>query len=291
MNKAQIEAYSLYYLTVNFAKLSFLIAKIHERAPAFGTDKKLSVLDFGCGPGSGLAACLYGDLNIESLYALDASDACLSFTKKLLNSINPEVGLKLCRSTDEFADKKFDLIIAANVLTELSDQERKQLTDKLISLLADKGILLLLEPAQLSTTRKLMSARAQILNSNPQLSVIFPCSIQDSCPMLPKADDWCHGILPSGFWAPSTLIRELDLLLSFNKHRLKYATFIFQRTERVNMPFSVTIKTAGKVKHAEICGENGLQNIKPSQIDDTQARRDLKASDNYRAISNSLLKM
>ncbi len=38
--------------------------------------------------------------------------------------------------------------------------------------------------------------------------------------------DWCHGTVE---WQQPRLNAHLDDLLSFNKHRIKYSAFIFQR--------------------------------------------------------------
>ena len=45
--------------------------------------------------------------------------------------------------------------------------------------------------------------------------------------MLASSDiDWCHGTIE---WSQPRLNAHLDDLLSFNKHRIKYSAFIFQR--------------------------------------------------------------
>lgn len=38
--------------------------------------------------------------------------------------------------------------------------------------------------------------------------------------------DWCHGTIE---WHQPRLNAQLDGLLSFNKHRIKYSAFLFQR--------------------------------------------------------------
>jgi hypothetical protein len=40
-----------------------------------------------------------------------------------------------------------------------------------------------------------------------------------------SATDWCHGTLE---WEQPPLHRQLDQLLGFNKHRIKFSCFIFQ---------------------------------------------------------------
>jgi hypothetical protein len=126
----------------------------------------------------------------------------------------------------------FDLIIAANVLNELSTASSNELLESLVNRLADNGILLLLEPALLAPTRSLMASRDFLIAQHSELVPIFPCTHRRQCPMRAQSKhDWCHGSLEGSGrdFASSQLVRQIDSLLGFNKHRIKYSAIILQR--------------------------------------------------------------
>jgi hypothetical protein len=73
----------------------------------------------------------------------------------------------------------------------------------------------------------LMRMRDHILSQFAGLAPVFPCLHATPCPMLQQSStDWCHGVLE---WQQPRLHAQLDDLLGFNKHRIKYAGFVFQR--------------------------------------------------------------
>jgi hypothetical protein len=122
---------------------------------------------------------------------------------------------------------QFDLIIAANVLAEMEEIEARAIVEWSTAHLAPSGVLLLLEPGQQRHTRRLMQLRDHIRATHSEITPIFPCLRADPCPMLTASEtDWCHDSME--FRQPK-LNAQLDDLLGFNKHRLKYSGFVFQR--------------------------------------------------------------
>jgi hypothetical protein len=70
-----------------------------------------------------------------------------------------------------------------------------------------------------------MELRNLVLSELSSFAPIFPCTRSDDCPMLSTSEsDWCHGTLR---WERPRLVRQLDELLGFNKHRIKYSGFVF----------------------------------------------------------------
>lgn len=125
------------------------------------------------------------------------------------------------------AEEKHDLVIAANVLAELNTHESQSLLDSLAHIVSPGGYLLLLEPGQQQHTRQLMRLRDRVISEHSSLIPQFPCLRADSCPMLSDSTtDWCHDTLE---WRQPPLKAQFDHLLGFNKHRIKYAAFLFQR--------------------------------------------------------------
>ncbi len=217
--EVEAKAYALYYLPINAAKIELLLP-ILEDLPS-----PLRVLDFGCGPATAsLALVLQSNLPIK-LTCVDSSPHMRDVAKTLLSA--PQVRGRLTELSilSDIPDEKYDLIVASNVLAELDEAQQSKTIDTFLAHLAPRGSLLLMEPGQQEHTRRLMAIRDRILRERPDLSPLFPCHRRDDCPMLTSsADDWCHGTIE---WQQPPLSRQLDRLLGFNKHRIKYSAFVF----------------------------------------------------------------
>lgn len=217
------EAYALYYTAINAAKILNLVPLLH-------LPENLSVLDIGCGPGTAGLALLSVLQQRFKLTCVETSHAMRVVAERLLNAWQAPHPLAHCTMLSSLHDSTqtdYDLIIAANVLAELHEQEAHVLLEKLVLRIRPNGYLLLLEPGQQRHTRRLMAIRDHILSAHTDLVPTFPCLRNDPCPMLQTSDtDWCHDTLE---WQQPRLNRQFDDLLSFNKHRIKYSGFVFQR--------------------------------------------------------------
>jgi ribosomal protein RSM22 (predicted rRNA methylase) len=221
-------AYALYYTPINAAKLIHCLPLLHVN------HRPLRVLDLGCGPGTaGLAlrACLTMPI---ALTCVEHSSHMRTLARQLLSScrnIPPLEGLTIHSSLREIratlaTDNYFDLVIAANVFAELEYNQAVETLDTLAQLVATDGTLVLLEPGQPHHTRRLMALRDRVTTNHQRLTPVFPCLRADPCPMLAQSSsDWCHGVLE---WQQPPLHRQLDQLLGFNKHRIKFSCFIFR---------------------------------------------------------------
>lgn len=223
-NARAAQAYALYYTPINAAKIIHLLPQLSF------SGEEISVLDVGCGPGTvGLA--LLSALN-HSL-KLTCVESCTEMRKaaeNLLRAWQPDLKLSalsvVASLTAIEPTASFDLVVAANILAELSEQNAQRYLTALANAVAPGGFLLLIEPGQLTHTRRLMQLRDHLAQEQPQLTPVFPCLRADSCPMLASSQtDWCHGELE---WYQPRLHAQLDRLLSFNKHRIKFSSFIFQ---------------------------------------------------------------
>ncbi len=248
-SQKSLEAYMLYFLPINFYKLSELIKR--TKLPK---DRIHKVLDFGCGPGSGgLAASDYFGKN-AALHLYDLSDRATQMAQNLIENYCPGVKCKIENSN--WKKEKFDLIIAANAINEIKEEDKKAVLDDLVSSLSDNGVLLILEPALKVKTKLAMQTRDYILSTDENLCVLFPCTHNLPCPMLiDTEDDWCHGSMS---WQSCKLIRQIDKLTGFNKHRLKYSAFIFQKGIQSVTGFRIVdIPRKDKTGFsARLCGED-----------------------------------
>jgi len=221
---AAAQAYALYYLSINAAKLAHLFERM--KLP-----ERVRVLDFGSGPGTtGMALLSTLPIHLE-LHCIEASRWMREAAQQLLPTFKGTgelLSLTQTSSLEVAAPGQFDLVVAANVLAELKTEDRARLRRALIERVAPDGYLVLVEPGQPHHTRHLMTERNAIISESGGMAPIYPCLRSDDCPMLREStEDWCHATIN---WNRGQLARQLDDLLGFNKHRVKFSAFVFQRT-------------------------------------------------------------
>lgn len=246
------QAYSLYYAPINAAKVIHLLPQL-----SFNTEE-VRVLDVGCGPGTVGLALLAASHHSLHLTCVESSSEMRATATKLLQAWAPPSTLRALSIIDSLSSldprASFDLIVAANVLAELPESEAQRHLATLSTLMRPGGYLLLIEPGQRAHTRRLMQLRDQLVRTQPQLTPLFPCLRGDLCPMLKASEnDWCHGELE---WSQPRLHRQLDKLLQFNKHRIKFSSFLFQNGGQLRSGMRVLTpprKTSRGVE-ALICG-------------------------------------
>jgi ribosomal protein RSM22 (predicted rRNA methylase) len=260
-------AYALYFLPINFAKLCFLLRRsllTPDQAPS----KPLTILDFGCGPGTGALAALATLAYPLDITVLDKEDAMRDLALKLVSAYGaklsqPEANrlaaLKATSTLD--TNSSYDLIIAANVFNELEPGAADSTVRALAKNLTETGTLLLLEPALPAPTRALMKMRNSLLASFPMLSPVFPCTHRAPCPMLKATkEDWCHGTLEGAGkdFEDFKLVTQLDELLGFNKHRVKYSASILKKGSTTPKGYRVITDAEKTHRGTEIalCGED-----------------------------------
>ncbi len=277
------EAYALYYLPINAAKVCSLLSEVSLPSEA-------RILDFGCGPGTGALAALAATTSRLAIECVENSAAMRKVASRLVPSWPDAARLSSFQLRDTFTatpSKPFDLIIAANVFAELAENEGAALLKSLIQSLAPKGYLLLVEPGQLAHTRRLMRLRDTLLHSFKGLTPLFPCCREDACPMLANSEtDWCHGTI---HWERPALISQLDKLLSFNKHRIKYSGFVFQKDGILRSGYRVVLPSV-KSRLGVSTGLCGLSYSGPVLIrkrDRTPETRPLEKADIFELVTLS----
>jgi SAM-dependent methyltransferase len=218
------EAYALYYSVINAAKIVHLLPLLPF------SSQEISVLDVGCGPGTAGLALLSALPHSLKLTCVENSPAMRAVAERLLSQYTGQGSLshlKILPSLPHDSKDLHDLVIAAHVLAELDTEKGERTIHQLAQRVGPGGYLLIIEPGQQLHTRRLMHLRDSVLASDSELAPLFPCLRSDSCPMLPASPtDWCHGSIE---WRQPRLNAHLDDVLSFNKHRIKYSAFLFQR--------------------------------------------------------------
>jgi SAM-dependent methyltransferase len=94
---------------------------------------------------------------------------------------------------------QFDLVVAAHLLNELGTSLDVTARAALVfswgrELLAEQGLIVLLEPALRETSRELLEVRDRLVSAG--FFVVAPCLWQGPCPALARERDWCHDSAP-----------------------------------------------------------------------------------------------
>ena len=211
--------------------------------------RAIRVLDLGSGPAP--ASCSLADLaqgrgeqNMAFEFCLcDSSGDALSLGKKILEAAyakNASVETRVCNLENIFQPKngaafldgkKFDFIIASHSLNELWKGQKKRgkkiaaLLKNLSACLDDGGLMLLMEPALLATSRALIEARDSLIASG--LKVASPCLQSASpCPALENPNATCHAQFD---WEMPQIVADLAALAGLNRADVKMTYFIFER--------------------------------------------------------------
>ncbi len=277
-------AYLNYFLPVNLSKIQVLL---HEM-PVEQAHDTFSVLDLGCGPGTGALAVLdwwsqrHSDSAL-SVVAVDRSPTALHQAEHLWRQYcrtaeMTGTSLRTCEASlerdawlkDVGPRAPFDLIILANCLNELHAdatdpiEGRTRLVTAMLALLAPHGTMMIVEPALRETSRALHQVRDRLLQEK-RCTIYSPCLHENNCPALTKPDDWCHEERP---WEPPAIIQEIDEAVGFIKDALKFSYLLLRRDGKtivdrrpdVYRMVSELRELKGE-KRVWLCNEQGRQEV------------------------------
>ncbi len=228
-------AYQLYYMTANLLKIYIPLNDI-ARSGFFHDKKHIRVLDIGSGTGTmilGLLAWLeqQNETAIQeiSITATDHSGGALQELQRHLlqyRNLHIETLVHDLHATLH-SEKKYDLVIAGNVLNELTEDSRKHLPKFLTGFLEPDGYVICIEPALKNTSRVLLECRdAWIADGG---FVYSPCFTRKPCPALNHPDDWCHHDVP---WNRPPFIEYIDESVGLIKKSLKFTYMVLSRTDK-----------------------------------------------------------
>jgi ribosomal protein RSM22 (predicted rRNA methylase) len=305
---AHAAAYLSYFLPVNLSKIQVLLDELpNDFLETAG--RPMSVLDLGCGPGTGSLALLDwlwyrnpdGAKGV-SVLAADSSNESLQDAEKLWEAYCREVEISGARlrcvegnlehplkgdlGKQILRGGPYDLIIMANCLNELfptaSDPpaERAAVVGQLLPFLAPHGTIMIVEPALRQTARALHQMRDHLLKQ-ALCTVYSPCLHEQACPALDHPDDWCHEERP---WQTPPAIAALDREVGFIKDALKFSYLLLRTDGRTIVPRSPqTFRVVSELrelkgeKRAWLCNETGRPEV---------GRLDRKASPQNEALDS-----
>ena len=249
ISELHTRAYALYHGQLSFFKFALLFERCGIKTPS-------SILDFGCGPGSGAAAALA----ITSMHAevtlLDRAGPMLESAAALINRLcDSTIPAKVSsESLNTLSAQRFDIICAGNVLSEMPPYEALECCMNLFDLLSEQGTLCILEPGTPRATQQLMETRDSMLKVSRDVQIVYPCTHHDDCPMRALPSEWCHTWQ---HWERPTTIEQLDELTGFNKHRIKFFPLVLKRGTQERGDYRV-VKEAVRIPaghRAWLCGK------------------------------------
>jgi SAM-dependent methyltransferase len=226
-----------FFLSRDLLKLHGPVAELAS-VSAFPQRQRLRVLDLGAGVGAtslGLSRSLraLGLCERLELIAVDADPDALEIASELCTNLESLPGLPIeltsrvhdLRRGWPVVQGRFDVILLGLVLNELeAGGGAHALAEQLIglsALLADDGVLIVIEPALRETSRALHAVRDRLAAREAAPYVFAPCLARSlSCPMLQRERDYCHERVP--YALPERLarlaragLRDSDLTYSY----------------------------------------------------------------------------
>jgi ribosomal protein RSM22 (predicted rRNA methylase) len=286
-------AYLSYFLPVNLSKVQVLLDELPDDSTTEALGHPMTVLDLGCGPGTGVLGLLDWLWHRSperakslSVLAADISHTALQHAERLWETYCQEVGiasqgLRCAEGNLEHPLKgdlgkrivrsaPYDLIIMANCLNELFPAaadppiERAAVVAQLLPFLAPHGTIMIVEPALRQTARALHQLRNHLLKQG-LCTVYSPCLREGACPALDHPDDWCHEERP---WQTPPVIAALDRKVGFIKDALKFSYLLLRRDGRTIVTRSPQIfrvvselRELKGEKRAWLCNETGRSEV------------------------------
>ncbi len=260
-----LSAYLAAFLIPNAVKVMHCLGQVDIP----GDD--MSVLDIGSGPGTAsIAASVFFSMRQPDarirIAAIERTQSALEKAHELFKKIAPphhsfkSATLDITKHTlhKVLAKQRFDIIIAANVFNELSeDQAFKISTELARDFLKENGSFIIIDPALRETARPLMKLRDNLVDGGIA-RVTAPCLHQQQCSMLAANErDWCHFYID---WEPPEFLIELDRLSGMDHTHLKMSYMIFRKVKiedgKLWRVVSSPLVSKGK-RELVLCGKNG----------------------------------
>lgn len=275
----RLSSYLLFYWPVSYAQTRALLAMAGVAGAGGGR-----VLDLGSGPAPcALAAADHlsgrspgsppsrpqpGAGGEISVVACDPSALALESARRLCEEGGGYRFTGVPRwdaaAEDSLPEGPFDLIILGHLVNELWVGEERRiarrlaLLDRCFERLTPGGVLLLLEPALLSTGREALELRDRVVESGRR--VLAPCVRSGPCPALRAEGQTCHSDFP---WVPPKTVRDLSARTGLDKGLIKTTGFVFGRGPARSWEEGIfrvvsdpMVNKAGRVRYL-LCGEGG----------------------------------
>ncbi|WP_428263267.1 small ribosomal subunit Rsm22 family protein [Haliangium sp.] len=273
---ADLAAHALFFTPADAAKVMVPLSELHGRGLL--PSGPLRVLDLGAGPGAmtlGLLDYLHriGRLDPVQVYAVDRDRVALQIFLRATTALAARRSHPLEVRTESSTlageapgEPGFDLILVGSVLNELPATELRPLVAGLLSKLAPRGALIVIEPALRETARALHELRDWVL-SEGRAHVFAPCvRAATPCPALADERDWCHEDRPV---ALPERTAKLAAAVGLRTHGIKLAYLVLRPGDdplvsdpaRAVRVVSRPEKSKGK-RTCYVCGADGRMQVR-----------------------------
>lgn len=195
MDRDLARAYACFYMSVNLPKLWFVLDRCPGLAREMFFQRRLRVLEAGCGPGTFLWSLLFYlqahpelEGGVREIIGIDRGAQALDIARRLgdaLPGIRPSRRCWERRDWRPGLDAECELLLLGNVLNENPDFEQNIQT--LTGSTAETVILI--EPGVHEVFQRLRGVRDRFIEQGWQ--VRFPCT-ETAAPCPIGADNWCH---------------------------------------------------------------------------------------------------
>jgi len=214
-DRAHLGAYLLWWWPQTYAKVRSAL----RLAPCL--PRPARILDVGAGPAPAALSIL--DVLGGEAVAIDASEAALSEARALAGSASLRT-MRCEAASARSAGGEFEIVVLANVLSEIPEARRDALLDALP--VRSSGSVLVVEPALRETGRALLAFRDHALERGWYAT--GPCLTQRPCPALASPRDWCTA---SAEWEPPEHLRQLADATGLRADEgLSYAPLVLARS-------------------------------------------------------------
>jgi SAM-dependent methyltransferase len=237
--RADAVAYGLYFFPQTFARMTRILRELHDNR-GWSVPPSLRVLDIGSGTGGsllGAASFLNKAANGSPIdaVAVDRSGPALDLLSGLVRDhqeLWPRLSCRTMRGdiTQMSLPGPWDLILAGFLLNELFENQPAEAAlpwvQKQLATLNSGGLLVLCEPAQSLTSRRLQDLRRLVL-AGQHAHVWGPCLHANTCPLLDTPHLWCHEVRS---WSPPPGLLRINRILQRTIYELKFSFLVLSPT-------------------------------------------------------------
>lgn len=244
-NASYVGAYLLYYWPVSYLQISYAMNDVlKQRKTNDDLQKKIvRILDLGSGPAPASAAIIDA-LHTSSVevHLFDSSIKALSLAKKIIAHDFPlaTVQTSVCNFENENSTSaiesilsgEYDVIVMSHALNELWKdsseciKKRTVFIEDVAAHLTLNGMMLLCEPALLTTSRNLISVRDSLIQKG--FSIIAPCvRCTEQCPAISAGENHtCHVEVE---WQPCEPVSALAKSAGLDRESVKMTYFALKQ--------------------------------------------------------------
>ncbi|MEW5687503.1 MAG: small ribosomal subunit Rsm22 family protein [Pseudomonadota bacterium] len=174
-------AYALTRLPATYAACAVAFEEAARAAPDFAP---ASLLDAGCGPGTGSWAAREAWPSLRRIDWFDASPPFLALAQRLAEGQLDAEARRGDLTAGDFPTA--ELVIASYALAEIAPAAQTKVVLDLWA--AAESMLILVEPGTPAGFERLRAARAALIAADARIAA--PCPHDATCPIV--APDWCH---------------------------------------------------------------------------------------------------